>query len=128
MPKISDHEEFLNASMVNDGDLIVMLDPGKFRGPQETGFARTVFQILIGLPDQRTKIWTMNKTTQRRLAEAYGDDTADWVKKMVKVEISKQTVQGVQKNVLYGWPATPPEEMRISEYQDTDVKSDQPPG
>jgi len=104
MPKISDHEEFLNASMVKDGSIVVLLDEGAFKDPEETGLQRTVFQIRVGLPDQRKKIWTMNKTTQRRLAEAYGDDTASWVKKQVRIELAKQNVRGEMKNVIYGHP------------------------
>ena len=65
---MSDHEEYLDSTMVENGDCVVLLDEGEFREPEETGLARTVFQIRVGLPDQRRKTWTMNKTTRKKLA------------------------------------------------------------
>ena len=104
MPKMSDHEEYLDSTMVENGDKVVLLDEGTFREPEETGLARTVFQIRIGLPDQRNKTWTMNKTTRKNLAKAYGDDSAGWVKRHVRIEILKQNVRGEVKDVIYGHP------------------------
>jgi hypothetical protein len=108
MPRISDHEDFLNATMVSEGDVLQMLDEGEFREPDETGFNRTVFNITVQLPDGRCKSWTMNKTTQRRLAAEYGDQTEKWVGKYVQVEIAKQNVRGEMRDVLYGHPAKAP--------------------
>lgn len=104
MPKMSDHEEYLDSIMVENGDKVVLLDEGTFRDPEETGLSRTVFQIRIRLPDERTKIWTMNKTTRKRLAKAYGDDSAGWINRSVRLEILSQNVMGETKNVLYGHP------------------------
>ena len=104
MPRVSDHEEFLNTTMVEEGEILVILDPGRYLEPEETGFTRTVFHIRVGLPDQRAKTWSMNKTTQRRLAKAYGDDTASWVNRHVQVEIARQMVRGEPREVLYGRP------------------------
>lgn len=101
---MSDYEEFLNASMVKDGDVVVMLDTGTFREPEETGFKRTVFQIRVRLPDGRTKTWTMNKTTRGRLAIAYGDDSATWANRGIRVQVLGQNVRGEVKQVLYGYP------------------------
>lgn len=104
MPRMSDHEEYLDATMVGNGDIVVLLDEGVFREPEETGLSRTVFQIRVGLPDQRRKTWTMNKTTRRNLAKAYGDDSANWVNKRVRIQVLQQNVRGEVKDVLYGHP------------------------
>jgi len=104
MPKMSDHEEYLDSTLVENGDRVVLLDEGAFREPEETGLRRTVFQIGVGLPDQRRKTWTMNKTTRKRLAKAYGDDSAKWVNREVRIEILKQNVRGEVKDVIYGHP------------------------
>ena len=95
--------------MVEEGDIIVLLDAGEYLSPEETQFDREVFQITVGLPDQRTKLWGMNKTTQRTLAAAYGDPTEGWVNKGVRIEITKQKVRGQTKDVLYGHPAEIPD-------------------
>ena len=104
MPKMSDHDEFLNSTMVENGDIIVLLNEGTFKEPEETGLQRTVFHINVGLPDQRKKIWGMNKTTRRRLAKAFGDDSATWVNKRVRLEITTQNVMGEMRDVLWGHP------------------------
>jgi len=104
MPKMSDHEEFMDATMVATGDLVVLLDEGEFREPEETGLARTVFQIRVSLPDGRKKTWTMNKTSRKNLAKVYGDDSAGWVNRQVRIKILQQNVRGEVKDVIYGHP------------------------
>ena len=101
---MSDHDEFLNSTMVQEGDVVVLLDEGVFRGPEETGLTRTVFHINVELPDRRTKIWGMNKTTRRKLAKVWGDDSANWVGKRVKITVTTQNVMGEMRDVLWGHP------------------------
>ena len=104
MPKMSDHEEYLNATMLDNGDHVVLLDGGLFREPEETGLNKTVFQIRVKLPDGRAKTWTMNKTTRNRLAQAYGDNSESWVNRKARIEVLPQNVRGEIKQVLYGHP------------------------
>jgi len=104
MPIMSDHEEFLNSTMLEENDIVVLLNEGEFREPEDTGLQRTVFQISVGLPDQRTKTWTMNKTTRKRLIEAWGDDSANWVNKKVQIKMTMQNVRGEMRTVLWGYP------------------------
>lgn len=113
---MSDHEEFLNSTMLEEGDIVVLLDEGIFREPEDTGLQRTVFQISVGLPDQRNKTWTMNKTTRKRLIEAWGDDSANWVNKKVQIKMTMQNVRGEMRTVLWGYPievVTPPKQAKI---------------
>lgn len=104
MPKISDHQEFLSSSMIEDEDLVVILNAGEFKDPSVTGLSRTVFHIDVQLPDGRSKIWSVNKTSQKNLAKFYGDDTTGWVKKQAKIRVVQQNVRGEMKDVLYGYP------------------------
>lgn len=123
MPRMSDYEEYLDATMVDNGDLVVLLDAGVFREPEETGLDRTVFHIRVGLPDQRKKTWTMNKTTRKRLAKAHGDASENWVKKQVRIQILQQNVRGEVKDVLYGHPVegSPVEQRKMDEPSKTDA-------
>ena len=104
MPKMSDHEEYLNGSMVQNGDCLVLLDAGVFVNPEESGLSREIFRVQVGLPDQRKKLWTMNKTTRNRLAAEWGDNSESWVNKVVKVEKARQNVRGEMKDVIFGFP------------------------
>lgn len=104
MPKMSDYDEYLSAALVAMNDIVVLRNEGTFKEPEETGLDRTVFQISVTIPDGRSKIWTMNKTTRKNLAAAYGDDSANWVNKQVRIEVIRQNVGGTMKDVLYGYP------------------------
>ncbi len=124
MPKMSDYDEYLSAALVAMNDVVVLRNEGEFREPEETGLDRTVFQISVTIPDGRSKIWTMNKTTRKNLAAAYGDDSANWVNKQVRIEVIRQNVGGTMKNVLYGYPvvvepAPAPAQAKI----DTDIQN-----
>jgi len=99
---MSDYEDFLDATMVYDGDIVQLLDEGVFKEPEVTKLSRTVFHIRVRLQDGRKKIWSMNKTTRRRLAKAWGDDSSNWVGKNVKISITQQNVQGKMRDVLWG--------------------------
>lgn len=102
---MSDYEEFLKAYMVKDGDIIVLLDAGVFKEPEETGFQNIVFHIRVELPDKRRKTWSMNKTTRNRLAKAWGDDSVSWVNRKVRLQILKQNRRGGEvMDVIYGYP------------------------
>lgn len=108
---MSDHDEFLNSTMVEENDIIVLLDEGVFRDPEDTGLQRTVFQITISLPDKRRKTWTCNKTSRKRFIKAWGDDSANWVGKQVRITMTNQNVRGEMRDILWGWPVegeTPP--------------------
>ena len=122
MPRISDHEEFLNAGMVANGDILVLLDAGAFKSPEETGLQREVFHIRVGLPDQRQKTWSMNKTTQREIAKMYGDDSKLWIGKQVRVEVLRQNTPSGMKDVVYGHPV----ESKTVHIQQPIVKGSEP--
>lgn len=117
MPKMSDHEEYLDSTMVDEGDIVVLLDAGVFREPEETQLARTVFQIRVQIPDGRKKTWTMNKTTRKRLSKKWGDDSEGWVNKCVKISITTQMVAGTIRDILWGTPTEEHPRIDIPEEQ-----------
>lgn len=94
----------MSADMVENGDLLTVVNEGRFLTADETPFKRPAFQIEIKLPSGNEKTWTMNKTTRKRLAAAYGDDSVNWVGRKVRVELLKQNVRGELKTVIYGHP------------------------
>lgn len=79
------------------GDLLTILDEGKeIEG--EWG-KRSVFKIRT--PKGEEKNLTFNKISCNRLIDVYGEDTAQWVGKRVKVWIERQIVGGSPKRVVY---------------------------
>ena len=59
------------------------------------------FEITVKLPDTKNKIWTMNLTSQRAVAKAYGTDTKLWINQPVDVFVTTQNVRGTMKEVIY---------------------------
>ena len=60
-----------------------------------------VFNITVKLPDTKNKVWTMNKTSQRAVAKAYGTDTNLWINRPVTLFVTEQNVMGTMKKVIY---------------------------
>lgn len=96
--------KWLRPGDVRDGDMVTIVDEGRSRSAEETPFGREVFEIGVKLPSGEVKFWTLNRTTQHRCAEAWGDETRNWIGKQVKVEVREQNVRGVIRKVLYGIP------------------------
>jgi len=59
------------------------------------------FEIGIKLPNGESRKWTMNKTSQRAVAQKYGVLTDRWVGKKVKLFKADQNVRGEMKQVIY---------------------------
>ena len=95
---------WLKPNDVNDGDIITVIDEGRKRDANETPFKRAVFEIPVRLPSGEQKIWTMNRTTQRRCIAAWGNETRNWIGKRLRIKLKEQNVKGVMKTVIYGFP------------------------
>ena len=95
---------WLRPSDVHDGDIVTIIEEGRKRDANETPFNRAVFEIAVRLPSGEEKIWTMNRTTQRRCIEAWGKETKNWIGKKLRIELREQSVKGVMKKVIYGFP------------------------
>ena len=95
---------WLRPSDVHDGDIVTIIEEGRKRDANETPFNRAVFEIAVRLPSGEEKIWTMNRTTQRRCIEAWGKETRNWIGKRLRIELREQSVKSVMKKVIYGFP------------------------
>ena len=100
--KVSELSSFVQAGVdVKTGDVVTFKDAGIIRSAEDTPFGREVFQVTIELPDESTKTLTMNRTSQRNIAKAYGDETEKWVNEKAVVTIVQQNVRGTMKDVVY---------------------------
>lgn len=75
-------------------------ETGKIAGKEGEADTET-FEIDVELPSGETRKWTMNKTSQRAIAQIYGINTDAWKGKTVEVYVSKQNVRGAEKEVIY---------------------------
>jgi len=95
-------DEYLHADAVENGDIIKITGKARYVSAEEATFGRSYLEIAVKLPNGKTKIWTPNKTTLKKLAKIFGDDSDTWIGKRVKLSVAKQNVHGEMRDVLYG--------------------------
>lgn len=89
---------------IKDGDRIKILDAGTV---DETGSfgPRKVFKILT--TKKKEFIMSFNQTSLNNLVDGFGEDSEEWVNKVVNVFVVKQMVGDKLRNVAYlapeGW-------------------------
>lgn len=88
---------------VRGGDILTLADAGTkkasttFANPD--GSPKVAYEFRVILPDGKEKIATLNKTSLRNLANAWGTETNYWVGKHAIVQ-SMLTPQGKKAMVL----------------------------
>lgn len=102
MVKISDMEDYLHAYAIENGEVIEITGKPNYISSEDAAYGRPYLEIPVKLADGKTKIWTPNKTTLKRLAKAYGDEADEWIGKKVQLEIVKMNVRGEMRDVIYG--------------------------
>lgn len=105
MVRISSFDKYLRPEAIGNGTLLIIASEGEYISAEESFLGRAVFQIEVQLGND-LKTWTMNKTTQRNLAKAYGDETRNWIGRKVRIELTKMNIRGESKNVMLGYPVT----------------------
>ena len=99
--------DFLKATDIDGETLIRFVDEGKYVDSQfkdNAGNAKQNFNITVQIGEDE-KTWTMNKTSQRAVVEAYGDESATWVGKYANLEVVKMLVGKDMRDVVMGKPA-----------------------
>lgn len=76
-------------------------DEGVVRPIADTGFKKPAFEIGVKLKDGDVYRWTMNMTSQRTMAAAYGKEAKNWIGKGVLWEVERQKVGKDMKDVIY---------------------------
>jgi len=103
---------YLKPGDVKDGDVLEIVSEGAIRPPSESKLGRETFEVDVRLPSGEVKTWTVNKTTLKRLAEAYGDDTRGWVGRKVRVAVQTVMVMKEPRQAIFGYPVVTEEEAR----------------
>lgn len=105
MADLGDLKNFLKSDDLKRGDIITFVNAGEikevdFSKTQDGSQVKTVFQILIELPNAKNKIYTPNATTRDALSAKWGKNTEAWVGKKAEVNFVKQLAFGKQIEVL----------------------------
>lgn len=94
------------------GLTVKLLDEGTFvKRDYEDGSSKQSLEFNIEILSPKNmvgqeKIYTMNKTSQQNIANAWGDDTIEWVgeEKEISIHANKANVRGTQRDVMYAKP------------------------
>jgi len=60
----------------------------------ETGFKDDSFEIVVKLPNNEPRSWTMNKTSQRAVARQLGFDELSWMDHTVPLKVVPMNIGG----------------------------------
>jgi hypothetical protein len=102
---LGDLRKNLRKEDVQAGDIILFVNAGEikdvdFSSAQDGSDVKTVFQVLVELPDGKNKVYTPNATTRGLLSDAWGEDTEEWVGKKGKVNLIDQLSFGKMVKVM----------------------------
>jgi hypothetical protein len=104
MPKISSVDEYLHSEDVQDGDVLTIVQKPILVTEDESTLGHAYFKVRVKGRNIDEKTWTPNKTTLKRLASTFGDETDAWLNKKVKISKVTMEVNGETKQVLFGEP------------------------
>lgn len=102
--------EFLRPYDVQDGDQVEVTGGVETISAEDSRYGRERLIVPIMLPDGDAKRWPVNLTTHRVLYAAWGDNDQDWIGKKIRVNKTRAVIRGEQREVLYGEPATNPQQ------------------
>ena len=105
MANLGDLRKNLVKEDAQTGDVILFVDAGEikdvdFSKTQDGSDVKTVFQVMVELPDGKNKIYTPNATTRGILSEVWGEDTSAWVNKKAIVKFVDQLSFGKLTKVM----------------------------
>ena len=104
MVRVSDLDEYLHGENVSDGDVVEILGKPRYVDSEESTLGKAYLEVVVKLPNGKTKTFVPNKTTLKACAPDFGDDTDLWIGKKIVLHPQKQNVRGQQKTVIYGEP------------------------
>jgi hypothetical protein len=101
MPQIQDLDLWLKPEDIGKESIIEIISPHRVKPKEETSFDSDVSEVTIRLPNKEERLWTMNMTSLRMVAQLYGQNSDKWVGKKVTLFTKEQNVRGKDKLVIY---------------------------
>lgn len=94
---------YLKPHHVQQNDLLEILEEPYVQSEEESKFGRARGYAVVRLVRTgETYTWGLNGTTWDRLLDSFGEDSALWKGKKVKVKLENQTIRGEDKQIIYG--------------------------
>lgn len=102
---------FLKPHHVQQDDLVEIVEEPYVRSAEESKFGRMRGYVVVRLVRTgEIYTWGMNTTTWDRCVDSFGEDSALWKGKKVKIKKMPQVVRGENREVLFGVPYIEPQQ------------------
>lgn len=117
---------FLKPHHVKQDDLVEIVDEPYVRSAEESRFEKPRgYAVVRLLRTGELFTWGFNSITWNRLLDAFGDDSALWKGKKVKIKIETQTVRGEQRQVIFGVPYREPQQkLPVNQQMENPLEAD----
>jgi len=116
---------FLKPHHVKQDDIVEIVEEPYVRSAEESRFERSRGYAVVRLVRTgELYTWGFNTTTWDRLIDAFGEDSAQWKGKKVKVKLENQTVRGEQKQIIFGVPYREPQQKLAADQQGNPLDAD----
>jgi hypothetical protein len=119
--------EFLKAEHVKSGDTVTFLDEGSYTESSfkdANGNPKQNFNIGVSLEDGTEKTATINWTSQKSLASSWGQETADWVGRQAKINLSETRIGSKKVTVVYYEPTDEIDRSKRKAWDESEEMSD----
>jgi hypothetical protein len=102
---------FLKPHNVQQDDLVEIVEEPYVRSAEESKFGRMRgYAVVRLLRTGDLYTWGMNTTTWDRCVDSFGEDSALWKGKKVKIKKMSQVVRGENREVVFGVPYKEPQQ------------------
>ncbi len=92
----------MHAGAIHDGEIWTIIAKPVYVSEEESAFDRAYFELPVQNQAGEVKTYTPNKTTLKKIAAKFGDETDGWTGKKIKLSKATMNVRGEMKEVLFG--------------------------
>lgn len=107
MVKLSTAKNYLKSEDVKQGDMVTILSEGEWvasaKYTYSDGTPRKDFLLKVK-HGEAEKDFRLNATNKKTLVKAYGEETADWVGKIISLETANVMVSGKMMKTMIATP------------------------
>ena len=94
---------YLKAADIAGGTVAKVLSKGRVRTAEETKFKSDILELDVEVNGIKF-LWSINKSSQLRLAQKWGRDTKNWIGKELVLHKTTQAMFGTRRDVLLAYP------------------------
>lgn len=100
MSNLTAGEPWLTVEDVKAHGRVTFTEESRKVPKNETGFKEDSFEIVVKLPNNEPRSWTMNKTSQRAVARRLGFNELGWKGQSVPLKVVPMNIAGKEVEAI----------------------------